>query len=438
MSRFDAPCTAFRLWWREASNGSRSKAVATGAAIFAFVVWITVPSGGVVLTSFAAGFPTSATTRPGSAVAAPAAGQGTQLASSAADLAPSAASPATADLSGDTSAAASTTDSGASATGPGDSGVVPGGPGPNGQPGPTTSGSTCPVSFPSTGTPLDGLAAQLSALCAQVLAGAGSVPTGSLPGGGSGAAAVGDPPQMPMQWLYLDGPVGTSGTPAASRSPAVLPQWARQGPTVQVGLVQASPVSPALTAAIGDLAHRGALVQLVLVPTPAAAGGAPAFASWVTKVLAALPTAPLVEIGAGAAPPPSSAATVASYVAAGLGAARDAPGHPTTGVVWLDGGTAGSDPAVWSSLASAGAWSMSSFIATSIDAAGSCSSPDAFAATAHRFPATATLPIVSEAVQAPAPALWVAADYSCLKRAVGRAPVASMGMWRVWEGPVPR
>jgi hypothetical protein len=43
-----------------------------------------------------------------------------------------------------------------------------------------------------------------------------------------------------------------------------------------------------------------------------------------------------------------------------------------------------------------------------------------------------------EAVQAPAPAPWVASDYGCLKRSVSQGHGASVATWRLWEGPVSR
>jgi hypothetical protein len=213
---------------------------------------------------------------------------------------------------------------------------------------------------------------------------------------------------------------------------------AGKSPVVAVGLVQGTDVPPALAGTVADIVRRGALVQLFLVPEPNARGGAPAFASWVTQIVGVLEPVPLVEIGTGAAPPSASSGTVASYAAAGLLAAHGAAGRPTAGVMWLDGGTASADPAVWSSLDAAGVWGRSSFVATSLDATGGCTSPAAFAATLRRYPVAAGLPVVSEAVQAPAPAPWVASDYSCLKGSVSRGPGASVATWRLWEGPVPR
>jgi hypothetical protein len=292
------------------------------------------------------------------------------------------------------------------------------------------------VPFPTTGTPLDGLTAQLSALCAQVVApGSGTVPAGALPGGSGGAAA---PSPVPRAWMYLDAPVAASGGPNSTWGPGLGAEMAGKTPTVVVGLVQGTTVSPALAGAIGDLVHHAALVQLLVVPQPTAGGGPAAFGSWVSQVLGALPPVGLVEIGTGAAPKGSSPATVAADTTAGLAAVHDAPGHPSAGVAWLDDGTASADTAVWSALESTAAWSKSSFVARSLDAAGACTSPATFAATLHRYPAAATLPVVSEAVQAPAPTSRLAADSSCVKASVAQGPGASVANWRLWEGPVPR
>ncbi len=416
--------------------------MAAGTATVGFLIWIAVPSGGGLLTNFAAGFPTSATSQPTNATA-PAPGQGAPP-SSASDLAtPAMVSPGAAGITGDGSVGSDlgspAGDGGIGGSLSSDSGGGTSTPGPNAAPGPTTPSSTCPVSFPSTGTPIDSLAAQLSALCAQVVGrGSGTVPAGALPGGGSVAQAGGGQPHVAEQWMYLDAPVGASGAANAGWSPALSAEMAGKAPIVQVGLVQGSLVSPALAGAIGDLVHHGALVQVVLVPQPSTPGGPPAFASWVTEVLAAFGPAPLVEIGTGAAPQGASAGSVASYTLAGLTAADAAPGGPSAGVVWLDGGTGSADPAVWSSLESDGLWPKASFVATSLDATAACSSPAAFAAAVRRFPAAAGLPVVSEAVQAPAAAAWVGADYSCVRALVAQAPVASVAMWRLWEGPVPR
>jgi hypothetical protein len=295
------------------------------------------------------------------------------------------------------------------------------------------------VPFPTTGTPLDGLTAQLSALCAQVLApGSGTVPAGALPGGSTGATSAGGPSLLPKAWMYLDAPVAASGGPNSTWGPGLGAQMAGKTPTVVVGLVQGATVSPALAGVIGDLVHHAALVQLLVVPQPTTGGGAAAFGSWVSQVLGALPPLPLVEVGTGAAPKGSSPATVAADTTAGVAAAHDTPSHPAAGVAWLDDGTASADTAVWSALESTAAWSKSSFVARSLDAAGACTSPATFAATLHRYPGAATLPVVSEAVQAPAPASRLAADSSCVKVSVAQGPGASVANWRLWEGPVPR
>lgn len=434
MTRLDAPFTVFRFWWRGASNGRRSRTVAAGTATVAFLIWIGVPSGGGLLPSFAAGFPTSATSQLANA-ATPPAGQGPQLAPNALGLeAPAMASPGAAGITGGTSAGspADIAGGGSGESPTPDIGAGPSTTGP--EPGPTAPGSSCPASFPPTSTPLDGLAAQLTALCAQVLGGgSGTVPAASLPGGSSGAGAS----QVPRRWMYLDAPAGASG-PVPNANLGLSALLAGKSPTVPVGLVEGSPVSPAMAGALDDLVRHGVLVQLVLVPTPGAAGGAPAFASWVSQVLAAIGPVPLVEMGVGGAPPGASAATVASDTVAGLAAAHDAPGPPTAGVLWLDGGTTGTDAAVWSALEHAGAWSTSSFVARALDAAGSCTSPAGFAATLRRSPTAGALPVVAEAVQAPAPVAWIAADYGCLRGSVAQGPPASVAMWRLWEGPVPR
>jgi hypothetical protein len=237
--------------------------------------------------------------------------------------------------------------------------------------------------------------------------------------------------------MYLDAPAGARG----SGSGANLGLSALLGgrtPTVPVGLVQGSQVSPALAGAVANLVQRSALVQLVLVPVPDAPGGAPAFASWVSGVLASLTPVQLVEIGVGGAPAGTSGAAIASDAVAGLTATHDAPGRPGAGVVWLDGGTTSSDLAVWSALEAAGVWSASSFVAQPLDAAGACTSPAAFATALRRSPVAAALPVVAEAVQAPAPAASIAADYSCLRASVVRGAATSVAMWRLWEGPVAR
>src|SRR5207248_1662304 len=202
-------------WWRGASSGPRSRAVAAGAATAAFLVWIAVPSGGGLMPSFPAGLPTSATIQQANATAPPP-GQGSQLPSSASDLAmPSVLSPGAA---------------------------------------------------------------------------------GTLPGGGSAARAGAGASPVPRQWLYLNAPIGASGAPNSRWGLPLSAEMAGRSPTVLVGLVQGSPVSPALAGAVGDLVRRGALVELLLVPEPTAAGGAPAFASWLTQALAALEPVPLVQL----------------------------------------------------------------------------------------------------------------------------------------------
>jgi hypothetical protein len=289
------------------------------------------------------------------------------------------------------------------------------------------------VPFPTTNTPLDGVSAQLSAVCAQVL-GSGTAPAGALPGGSSAAGTS----QVPTRWMYVDSPVGASGGPNATWSPGLRVEMAGRTPIVPVGLVQGATVSPSLASALGDLVRHGTLVSLLLVPQPAAPGGPAAFGSWVAEVLGVLGPVPLVEIGTGGPPKGSTPATIAAYTVAGLGAARDAAGQPSAGVAWLDGGTASADAAVWSALDSNQAWSKASFVARSLDGAGACSSPAAFAATLRRYPVAAGLPVVSEAVQAPAPAGQLADDLTCLKASVARGPAASVALWRLWEGPVPR
>jgi hypothetical protein len=238
--------------------------------------------------------------------------------------------------------------------------------------------------------------------------------------------------------MYLDAPVAASGGPNSTWGPGLGAQMAGKTPTVVVGLVQGATASPALVGAIGDLVHHAALVQLLVVPQPTAGGGPAAFGSWVSQVLGALPPLPLVEIGTGAAPKGSSPATVAADTTAGLAAVHDTQSHPAAGVAWLDDGTASADTAVWSSLDGAAAWSRSAFVARSLDAAGACTSPATFAATLHRYPAAAALPVVTEAVQAPAPADRLAADSTCVKSSVAQDPAASVTNWRLWEGPVPR
>jgi hypothetical protein len=128
-----------------------------------------------------------------------------------------------------------------------------------------------------------------------------------------------------------------------------------------------------------------------------------------------------VDIGTGGAPQGSDAATVSSCTTAGL-AAHDAAGRPTPGVSWLDGGSTNTDPAVRSSLDSAGVWSKSSFVPASLDGAGACTWPAVFAATLRRYPVAAGMSEVSEAVQAPAPAAWVAAHLQLLQGIGGKRP----------------
>ena len=440
MRRADTPFPALRLWWRGASNGPRSRAVAAGTAAVAFLVWIAVPSGGGLVANFAAGFPVSSATSAGQAPAS-SPGQSAQLASNASGLGNASASPDATGTAGDNGglgSSAADNGSGASASGASGSPAPDAGSAPSTPGGPTTPSATCPVPFPATGTPLDAYGAQVSALCAQVLGpGSGTVPAGALPGGSAGNSSAAAR-QVPTHWMYLDAPVAASGAPNSAWSPALAAEMSGKTPTVPVGLVQGAVVSPALVGTVGDLVHRGALVQLLLVPEPAAAGGPAAFGSWVTQVLAALGPVQLVEIGTGAPPKGSSAATVAADTLAGLAAARDATGHPAAGVAWLDDGTAGADPAVWSALDSADVWSRSSFVVRSLDAAGACTSPAAFSATVRRYPVAARLPVVTEAVQAPAPAGRLAGDLSCLKASVAQGPAASLAMWRLWEGPVPR
>jgi hypothetical protein len=404
-----------------------------------FLIWIAVPSGGGALANFtAAGFPVNAA-RPSGQAAGSTPGQGAQLTSNALGLGSSpsslsndssgtAADGNLGSASADTASASPGSASGDSGSPSPDSGSAPSGPG-----SPTTPGATCPVPFPVTGTPLDAYGTQLSALCAQVLGpGSGTVPAGSLPGGSAAAT------QVPTHWMYLDTPVGAVGPSNSTWSPALSAELAGRTATVPVGMVQGAAVSPALAGTVGDLVHHGAMVQLLLVPEPTAPGGPAAFGSWAAQVLNVLRTVPLVEIGTGAAPGGSSPATVAAYTVAGLAAAHDAPGHPSAGVTWLDDGTASADAPVWSSLDSSQAWSKSSFAARSLDAAGACSSPAAFSSMLRRYPAASALPVASEAVQAPAPAGQLAGDLSCLKASVAQGPVASVAMWRLWEGPVPR
>src|SRR5437016_1185640 len=299
MRRADTPFPALRLWWRGASNGPRSRAVAAGTAAVAFLVGIAVPSGGGLVANFAAGFPVSSATSAGQAPAS-SPGQSAQLASNASGLGNASASPDATGTAGDNGGLGSSpadNGSGASASSASGSPAPDAGSAPSTPGGPTTPSAPCPVPFPATGTPLDAYGAQLSALCAQVLApGSGTVPAGSLLGGSAAAT------QVPTHWMYLDAPVAASGAPNSAWSPALSAEMSGKTPTVSVGLVQGSPVSPALVGTVGDLVHRGVLVQLLLVPEPATPGGAPAFGSWVGQVLAALGPVQLVEIGTGGAP----------------------------------------------------------------------------------------------------------------------------------------
>ena len=438
MSGLDTPFTAVRVWWRGASNGPRSKAVAVGAAALAFLTWIAVPSGGGALANFtAAGLPAGAGTQSGNA-GAPPGGQGAQLVSSASGLGPAPLLPEAVGTpvdnggqgaaSGDSAGTRVGSVDNSESLAP-DTGAGPGTPG-----GPTTPAQACPVPFPATNTPLDGVAAQLSALCTQVAPGSGSVAAGALPGTSAGATSA----PVPKQWMFLDAPLGASGASNPAWGPGLGLEMTGKTPTVPVGLVQGSTVSPALAGTVADLVHHGVLVEVVVVPEPTAAGGPSAFASWVARVLTALGPVQLVEIGTGAPPRGSSPTSVAAYTAAGLAAADDAAGRPAAGVLWLDDGTVRADAALWPALDSAGVWSKSSFVARSLDAAGACTSPAQFVSILRRYPVAATLPVVSEAVQAPASASGLAADSDCVRASVAQHPAASVAMWRLWEGPVSR
>jgi len=320
-----------------------------------------------------------------------------------------------------------------------DSGSVPGAPG-----SPTPSSPTCPVSPPTTGTAVDAVSSELAALCQELLSlGSGTVPTGSLPGGSSAAALGGGESLAPgaagsaerEEWAFADAPVGVSGSSARGWPSSLTVEMTGKDPTVTLVLVQTGSVSPALVRTLGQLVQHGTLVQVLLVPQPHAAGGPAAFGSWVTKVLAGLEPVELVEIGAGAAPAGSSAATSAAYTAAGIAAARHDAAEPATGVLWLDGGTSSGDEAVWSSLDSTATWSSSSFVARSLDATAACSSPTAFVAMVRGDRLVAALPIVSEAVAGSAPAGGAAAESSCLQSSTATDPVASLAVWRQWQGP---
>lgn len=319
------------------------------------------------------------------------------------------------------------------------SGAAPGG---SGQPPPSS--STCPVSVPTTGTPIDSLAVELSALCAELLAQvSGVVPIGSLPGGASpvamgGAespAPGGATPAVREEWAFADSPIGASGVPDPKWPSPLAVEMTGKSPTVTVGLVQSSAVSSSVVTTLGQLAQNGAVVQVLLVPQPGTAGGPARFGSWAQLILAALKPVQLVEIGTGAAPTGSNASTVAAYTAAGLTAARAAAPKVATGVLWLDGGTSSNDGAVWSSLASGGAWSSSSFMARSLDAAAACSSQSGFATLERQNPVAAALPLVSEAAPGATPAGGSSAEWSCMKSSTAQHPGASLALWRQWEGP---
>ena len=318
-------------------------------------------------------------------------------------------------------------------------GAVPGG---SGQPAPSP--STCPVPLPTTGTPIDSLVAELSALCAELLAPvSGTVPIASLPGGASSlamggaesSAPSGATPAVREAWLFADSPIGASGVPDPKWPSPLAVEMSGKSPTVTLGLVQSSAVSSTLVNTLGQLAQKGAVVQVLLVPQPGAAGGPARFGSWVQLIVAALKPVQLVEIGTGGAPNGSNASAVAAYTAAGLAAAHAASPKVATGVLWLDGGTATNDGAVWSSLAAAGAWSSSSFMARSLDAAAACSSQSGFATLERQNPVAAALPLVSEAVPGAASAGGSSAEWSCMKSSIAQHPGASLAMWRQWEGP---
>ena len=319
------------------------------------------------------------------------------------------------------------------------SGAVPGG---SGQPPPTS--STCPVSPPATGTPIDSLAVELSALCAELLAQvSGTVPIGSLPGGASplamGGAESSAPgaatPAMREQWVFADSPISASGVPDPKWPSPLAAEMTGKSPTVTVGLVQSSAVSSALVNTLGQLAQNGVVVQVLLVPQPDTAGGPARFGSWAQLIMAALKPVQLVEIGTGGAPTGSNASTVAAYTVAGLTALRAASPKVATGVLWLDGGTSSNDGAVWSALASGGAWSSSSFMARSLDAAAACSSQAGFVTLERQNPVAAALPLVSEAVPGAAPAGGSSGESSCMKSTTAQHPGASLALWRQWEGP---
>src|SRR5437016_4301622 len=101
MTHDDGPFRAFRLWWRRASNGPRSRAVAAGTATAGFLIWIAIPSGGGVLANFtAAGFPVNGATSAGQAPAS-SPGLSAQLASNASGLGNASASPDATGTAGD-------------------------------------------------------------------------------------------------------------------------------------------------------------------------------------------------------------------------------------------------------------------------------------------------------------------------------------------------
>jgi hypothetical protein len=309
---------------------------------------------------------------------------------------------------------------------------------------PTPSASTCPVSLPTTDTPIDSLSAELNALCEELLAqDSGTVPTGSLPGGASSPALGGAESPAPgaatpaarEEWAFVDSPIGASGVSDPNWPFSLSAEMAGKNPIVTVGLVQSGSVLTSLVSTLGKLVQDGAVVQALLVPQPSAAGGPQGFGSWVAQALAILKPVDLVEIGTGSAPTGSNASTVAAYTAAGLAAARGASAKIATGVLWLDGGTSSDDGAVWSSLASTDAWSSSSFMARALNATAACSSQSGFATLEHLDPAAAALPNVSEAVPGSAPTGGSAAESSCMKNSMAQDPAASQALWRLWQGP---
>jgi hypothetical protein len=54
----------------------------------------------------------------------------------------------------------------------------------------------------------------------------------------------------------------------------------------------------------------------------------------------------------------------------------------------------------------------------------------------RRYPAAASLPVVSDALHAPALAGRLATDFSCVKASVAQGPGPSVAYWWLWEGPV--